>query len=106
MTQQPVNPEITQDDKLWSLLGWIFWPVAVVMLFMDDKKVRPFIKYNAVNSLALSVIAWGSSIIGIGLCLGPLAFIYSIVLGIQSNQGKWVTVPVLTDFVKKQGWVA
>jgi uncharacterized membrane protein len=105
MTQQPIISDITSDDKLWALLGWIFWPVALVMLLMQDKKARPFIKYNAVLSLALSVIAWGSSIIGIGLCLGPLAFIYSVVLGIQSYQGKLVTVPVLTDFVKKQGWV-
>jgi len=105
MTQQPIISDITSDDKLWALLGWIFWPVALVMLLMQDKKARPFIKYNAVLSLALSVIAWGSSIIGIGLCLGPLAFIYSVVLGIQSYQGNWVTVPVLTDFVKKQGWV-
>ena len=106
MTQQPINSEITSDDKLWALLSWLIWPIAIVVLLMDDKKTRPFIKYNAVNSLALSVIAWGSSIIGIGLCLGPLAFIYSVVLGIQSYQGKLVTVPVLTDFVKKQGWVA
>ena len=105
MAQQPINPDITRDDKLWALLGWLIWPVAVIVLFMDDKKARPFIKYNAVLSLALSLIAWGSSIIGIGLCLGPLAFIYSIVLGIQAYQGKWVTVPVLSDFIKKQGWV-
>jgi uncharacterized membrane protein len=104
MAETPINPEITQDDKLWALLGWIFWPVAVVVLLMEEKKKRPFIKYNAVNSLALSVIAWGSSIIGIGLCLGPVAFIYSVVLGFQAYQGKVVTVPVLTDFVKKQGW--
>lgn len=103
--EQPINQDITQDDKLWSLLGWIFWPVALIVLLIEDKKKRPFIKYNAVLSLSLSVIAWGSSIIGIGLCLGPLAFIYSVVLGIQSYSGKWVTVPVLTDFVKKQGWV-
>jgi uncharacterized membrane protein len=105
MTQQPMNSDLTQDDKLWSLLSWLIWPIAIIVLLMDDKKNRPFIKYNAVLSLALSVIAWGSSIIGIGLCLGPLAFIYSIVLGIQSYQGKSVTVPVLTDFVKKQHWV-
>jgi uncharacterized membrane protein len=105
MTQQPIASEITSDDKLWALLSWIFWPVAIVMLLMDDKKSRPFIKYNAVLSLCLSVVAWGSSIIGIGLCLGPLAFIYSIVLGIQSYQGQWVNVPVVTDFAKKQNWV-
>ncbi len=102
---QPMNSDLTQDDKLWALLSWIFWPVALVMLLIDEKKNRPFIKYNAVLSLSLSVIAWGSSVIGIGLCLGPLAFIYSIVLGIQSFQGQWVKVPVLTDFAKKQNWV-
>jgi uncharacterized membrane protein len=106
MTQQPINSDITSDDKLWALLGWLIWPLAVVVLFMEDKKNRPFLRYNAVLSLALSVVAWGSSIIGIGLCLGPLAFIYSIVLGIQAYQGKRVTVPFLTDFIKKQGWVA
>jgi uncharacterized protein len=104
MTQATNNMELTQDDKLWSLLSWIFWPVALVVLLIDDKKNRPFIKYNAVQSLSLSVVAWGSSVIGIGVCLGPLAFIYSIVLGIQSFQGTWVKVPVVTDFVKKQGW--
>ncbi len=32
MTQQPINSDLTSDDKLWALLGWLFWPVAVVML--------------------------------------------------------------------------
>jgi uncharacterized protein len=102
---QGMNSDITQDDKLWALLSWLIWPIAIIVLLMDEKKKRPFIKYNAVLSLCLSVVAWGSSIIGIGLCLGPLAFIYSVVLGIQSYQGKLVTVPVVTDFAKKQHWV-
>jgi uncharacterized membrane protein len=102
---QGMNSDLTQDDKLWALLSWLIWPIAVIVLFMDEKKNRPFIKYNAVLSLCLSVVAWGSSIIGIGLCLGPLAFIYSVVLGIQAYQGKLVTVPVATDFAKKQHWV-
>jgi len=106
MAQQSNFSDLTSEDKLWSLLSWIIWPIAVIVLFMDDKKSRPFIKYNAVNSLALNVVAWGSTIIAIGACLAPLAFIYSIVLGIQSYQGKTVTVPVLTDFVKKQHWIS
>lgn len=97
--------DITQDDKLWSLLGWIFWPIALICLLIEDKKNRPFIKYNAVQSLVLGGVAWLTSVIGIGLCLGPLAFIYGIVLGIQANSGKWVTIPVITDFCKNQGWI-
>ena len=102
----PGGGEITSDDRLWSLLGWIIWPIALIALLMEEKKNRPFIKYNAVQSLALGVVAWGSSVIGIGLCLGPLAFIYGIFLGIQANQGKWVTVPVITDFCKQRNWTS
>ncbi|MGA2502755.1 MAG: hypothetical protein ABSG01_01540 [Anaerolineales bacterium] len=105
MTQQPMNSELTSDDRLWALLSWLLWPVAVVMLLMDDKKARPFIKYNAVLSLSYAVPLYVLGTITVG-CLFLLGAIYAIVLGIQSYQGKWVTVPLLTDFIKKQGWVA
>lgn len=35
--------EITDDDKLWALLGWLFWPIAVIVLLMEEKKQRPVI---------------------------------------------------------------
>ncbi len=105
MTQQPINSDITSDDKLWALLSWLIWPVGIVMLLMDDKKVRPFIKYNAVLSLAYAVplTILGSITVG---CLYALGAIYAVVLAIQSFQGKWVTVPFLSDFIKNQGWVS
>jgi uncharacterized membrane protein len=101
---QPMNSDITQDDKLWALLSWLFWPVAIVMLLMDDKKNRPFIKYNAVLSLAFAVVLYVLGTITVG-CLLLVGGIYAIVLAIQAFQGQWVKVPVLTDFIKKQGWV-
>jgi uncharacterized membrane protein len=105
MAQEPIASDLTSDDKLWALLSWLIWPVAVVMLLMDDKKARPFIKYNAVLSLAYAVPLYVLGTITVG-CLFAVGGIYAIVLAIQSFQGKWVTVPVLTDFIKKQGWVA
>jgi uncharacterized membrane protein len=99
-----MNSDITQDDKLWALLSWLFWPVAVIMLLMDDKKSRPFIKYNAVLSLAFAVVLYVLGAITVG-CLFLVGGIYAIVLAIQAFQGQWVTVPVLTDFIKKQNWV-
>jgi len=101
---QPMNSDITQDDKLWALLSWLFWPVAIIMLLMDDKKNRPFIKYNAVLSLAFAVVLYVLGTITLG-CLMLVGGIYAIVLAIQSFQGQWVKVPVLTDFIKKQNWV-
>jgi uncharacterized membrane protein len=109
MEENPVPgtmDDITDDDKLWSLLGWIIWIIALVALLMDDKKERPFIKYNSVMSLALGIVL--TVLVGITApftCgITTLAFIYPIYLGIKAYQGEWVTVPWLTDFVKNQGW--
>jgi len=94
--------EITQDDKLWSLLSYIFAPlIGIILLFIEDKKDRPFIKYNAWVSIVLGVVA----IVLSWACVGILVWIYAIYLGIKSYQGEWVEVPWVTDFVKKQGWV-
>jgi len=101
--------EVTQDDKLWALLSWLIWPVALIALLMEDKKSRPFIRYNAVQSLALAVVSWVLSgvlsFIVIGCVIGVAWLVYVIILAIQSYQGQWVTIPFLTDFCKKQGWI-
>jgi uncharacterized membrane protein len=102
---QGMNSDITQDDKLWALLSWLIWPIAIIVLLMDEKKNRSFIKYNAVLSLAFWVVVLITGTITVG-CLAVVGAIYAIVLGIQSFQGRWVTVPVLTDFIKKQHWVS
>jgi uncharacterized membrane protein len=93
--------EITSDDKLWSLLGYIFPLIAIIALLMEDKKARPFIKYHAVHAIILGVVAAILS----GVCIGLLVWFYAIYLGFQSYQGQWVVVPMVTDFAKNQGWV-
>ena len=76
---------------------------------MEDKKSRPFIRYNAVQALALTVVGFVLSsvlsFIFIGFVLAVALAIYIIILAIQSYQGKWVTIPFPTDFCKRQGWI-
>ena len=112
MQQPDMAPEmdITDDDKLWALLSWIFAPlVPIIVLLLEDKKARPFIKYHAMNALVLSVIGYALSSVlapvGIGCFLGPIIIVYLIYLGIQAYKGEWVVVPALTDFIKGQGWI-
>jgi uncharacterized membrane protein len=105
-----VSPDATSDDKLWSLLSYIFSPlIPVIVLLMEDKKSRPFIKYHAVQALVLGVV---ELLIAVFLgwtvilaCVPLLIFIYMVYLGIQAYQGKMAVVPVVTNFVKNQGWV-
>lgn len=104
MNEQNLNADVTHDDKVLALLSWLIWPVAVAMLLMEDKKNRPFIKYHAVTSLAFAVVLYILGTITAGALLA-LGSIYALVLAIQAYQGQWVQVPLLTDFVKKQGWI-
>ncbi len=105
-----VPMDVTDDDKLWALLSWILAPIVpIIVLLLEDKKSRPFIKYNAIQALALTLVGYVvSSVLSavlIGCFTGIALFIYVIYLAIQSYQGKWVTVPVVTDFCKGQGWI-
>ena len=93
--------EITSDDKLWALLGYIFGIVALLALLLEDKKERPFVKYHAINALVLWVII----VITSWFCVGFIFWFYSIYLGIRAYGGEWVEVPVLTDLAKNQGWM-
>ena len=100
--------ETTSDDKLWGALSWvpIIGPiVAIVVLLMEDKKNRPFMKYHPVNSLAVAVVIAVTSLVGIGLCLGAIAFFVQLYWAYQAYQGQMFEIPLITDFVKKQGWV-
>ncbi|MFZ5858643.1 MAG: DUF4870 domain-containing protein [Chloroflexota bacterium] len=111
MTEQPMNPELTSDDKLWAMLGYmpfIGWIIAIVALIMEDKRARPFIKFHSIQSLILGVlngvISGALSVVIIGACTGVAIMIYMIYLGIKAYQGETVNVPFLTDFIKNQGW--
>jgi len=107
MTTQPTD--LTQDDKLWALLSYLLNPIVpIIVLLMEDKKSRPFIKNNAVQALGFFVVWFVISLITVvgGACFVPLAYIYQIYLAIKAYQGEFVTIPVLTDFMKKQGWLS
>jgi uncharacterized membrane protein len=106
MAEEMVNAsvgsgEVTQDDKLWALLSYIFCPIiGIIVLLIEDKKNRPFLKYNAVVSIILGILF----IILSWACIGILVWFYAIYLGFKSYQGEWVEAPVISDFVRNQGW--
>ena len=109
MSQAPVSADATSDDKLWTLLAYIFTPlVPVIILLMQDKKDRPFIKAHNAQALAVGVVAVVLIIVVgwtvVGLCLPGALWIACIYWGIQAYGGKYVNIPVITNFVKNQGW--
>lgn len=110
ITEEPMSgmDGITDDDKLWAFLAYVFTPlIPIILMLMDDKKNRPFIKAHNAQALAwgvLNVIA--GTILSMFLCGIPslLMWLVGVYWGWQAYQGQQVTIPFLTDFVKQQGW--
>jgi uncharacterized protein len=105
-----VPGDVTSDDKLWAALAYVFTPlVPIIVLLIADKKERPFIKAHTLQALiwgiALYVVAMVTSpIFFLGCLIWPLGFIAQLYWAYQAYQGKLVTIPLLTDFIKGQGW--
>lgn len=109
MSQAPVSPDVTSDDKLWAALGYPIFIVAIIVLFMEDKKNRPFIKFHAVQALALNVVIFLASVIlGFTVILAicaPFLWLVTLYWAYLAYQGQMFEVPFITNFIKNQGWV-
>ena len=118
MSQPQMSTEVSSDDRLWAALGYPIALVALFMLLADEKKNRPFIKYHAVQALAVNVAIWVVVLI-LGCILAALTFFIAGAGGLlpmvlwlvllwpayEAYGGKYVEIPIITDFIKKQGWV-
>jgi uncharacterized membrane protein len=101
MSQAPMSPDVTSDDKLWAMLAYVFSPlIPIILMLMEDKKNRPYIRANNAQALALGII----TVITSTFCVGILVWFYQLYCGYQAYQGIEVKIPVISDFVKNQGW--
>lgn len=109
MTDQFVNPEITSDDKLWAALGYPIFPIAIIVLLMEEKKNRAFIKYHAVQALALNavVIVLGFILAATVIlsCISPFVWLVTLWPAYDAYMGHYTVLPVITNFIRNQGWV-
>lgn len=112
MTEQMnpvVPPAATDDDRMWVLLSFLFTPIIpILMLVLEDKKTRPFIKYHAVPTLILGIIEgiiiFILSFIPVVRCVTPLIWIINLIYGLKAYKGVLTDIPVITGFSKGQGW--
>ena len=106
-----MNPEVTSDDKLWAALGYPIVLIAIIVLFMEEKKARPFIKFHAIQSIAANVVFFIIATIlavvtlGFGGICAPLLWLVFFYWAYKAYQGELFDIPVVTNFIKGQGWV-
>ncbi len=129
-----LDPEANNDDRLIALLCYITQVIVpiimpVIVLISESSKKRPFQRYHAVQSLALTLVFIAIGVaVGLGtvivqiipvigwvvglavLCITPIAYLMGVVAllyyGYQAYQGKRFAIPGLTSFLRDQGWLA
>ena len=103
------SPEISDDDRLWAMLSYILSPIVpIILLLIPEKRERPFLKAHVAQSLVFGVAVYLISALFGGIILGTIiriaGFVFEIICGLAANRGEYVTIPVITDLCKKQGW--
>ena len=103
MSEQQAPTDVTSDDKLWAALAYVFSPlVPIILLLLEDKKNRPFIRAHNVQALVTGLVIW--IIVPFTLGCGVVVWLVMFFWGYQAYQGQTVNIPVITDLIKNQGW--
>jgi uncharacterized membrane protein len=118
---QPGPDEITQNDRIWAALSYVFGILAIIALVLDDTKNRRFVKYHAVQAIGLWVVyfvfAMVLNVFNVTF-LWRVPFLYCLVsllllaiwlgalyMAYMAYNGKYFSIPVLTDFLASQKWL-
>ena len=108
----PADQEVSDDDKLWAMLGWIPWVgviLAIIALLVEPQKDRPFVRFHAVQAIGGAIIIGVASfilaLVPLIQCITPLLGLVTIYPAIKAYQGEWLELPWLTEFCKGQGWI-
>ncbi len=108
MSEEPKEDTgVSSDDKLVALLAYVLTPLApIVILLMEDKRSRPFIRAHNAQALIWGILIVAVSIVGVVCLFVPSFLMWAIGVywGIKAYQGEYVNIPVITDLAKKQGW--
>jgi uncharacterized protein len=101
------DTSVTDDDKLWALLAYVLSPlIPIVILLLEEKKNRPFLKAHNAQALIwglITAVVWSASTPL--LCIpGIVMWLLAIYWGWQAYQGQMVEIPVISNFVRQQGW--
>jgi uncharacterized membrane protein len=101
----------TDNDRLLAAAGYPIPLIALIVLLMEDKRNIPFLRFHAVQSLAISVVIFVAGIVltavtlGFGAICTPVLWLFTFWPAYDSYSGNYTEIPIVTNFLKKQGWV-
>jgi uncharacterized membrane protein len=89
----------SSNAKLIALLGWIFAPLGVIAIFLDDYKADVWVRSHVIQAAALWLV--GAVLSAISFGLGSLiVWVICIIMAIKAYNGGTVELPVIYGLVK------
>lgn len=98
------NMEIADDDRLFAALAYALSPIfPLIILFLQDKRDRPFIRAHNVQALIVGLSIW-IVIVPATLGCGTIAHILMLFFAFRAYQGGLIEIPIISSFVRSQAW--
>lgn len=92
---------VTDTSKLLAALGYLIWPVALVAMLIDPYKDEKFVKFHAVQALALNLVTWIAAMIPyVGWVASIVVFVFLIIGLIKAFGSEYWEAPVVYGIVK------
>lgn len=98
---------VSDTSKLIAALSYFAWTgiiAAIIGLVLEPYKNEKFVKFHAIQGLAVNIVAYViitvTSFILIGFLVWIAWFVYSIVLALKAYKGEYFEVPGVYGFVK------
>jgi uncharacterized membrane protein len=97
----------SSNARLIALLGWLFAPLGIIAIFLDDYKNDMWVRSHVIQAAAVAIALWVVGMIVTTVTFGIGGLFWWIVqlgvqiyFGIQAYNGKTVEVPVVYGLVK------
>jgi uncharacterized membrane protein len=97
----------SSNAKMIALLGWIFAPLGIIAIFLDDFKGDMFVRSHVIQAAAVAIALWIIGAVLTAVTFGIAGLFWWVVqigvqvyFAIQAYNGKSVEVPVVYGLVK------
>lgn len=112
----------TANDRMLAAIGYPIGIVALIVLFLEGPKDRPYTRYHAIQALGANVAAWiayivigivysvAASVIWVLACVLWIFFFVPLAALLYFGylayaKSEYFEVPVVSDLMKQQGWL-
>jgi uncharacterized membrane protein len=95
---------ISETDRVWAAAAYAFSPLSpILILLLDDKSEIPFVKEHLMQALTVGALFLLFTLITLGF--GAISWIIPLYLAFKAYNGESFQIPILYEFIEKQGWI-